>query len=86
MTRVFVGAAFAVALLGSAAAFAADAPAAGGTTTPAPATTTDTTTPTPPASLKCKAPKVPTQVTSHGKTKWKCKVPPAAPATPAAPH
>ncbi len=79
MTRVFVGAAFAVALLGSV-AYAADAPA-GGTT--APAATTDTSA-TPPASLKCKAPKVATQVTDKkGKTSWKCKAPAATPATPA---
>jgi hypothetical protein len=76
MIRTFVGTAFAVALLGSA-AFAAQAPAAGGTT-PTAATTSDT--PTPPASLKCKTPKVPTQVKGKdGKMHWKCE----APATPA---
>ena len=87
MNRAFVGAAFAVALLGSAVAYAADAPATGAMA-PA-ATTTDTS--TPPATLKCKPPKVPTQVTKNGKTKWKCVKPAATPATtpatpPAAPH
>jgi hypothetical protein len=80
MTRAFIGTAIAVALLGSAAAYAAETPAAGGST---PATTTDTTA-TPPASLHCKAPKVPTQVTGkNGKVTWKCQKPAAtAPATP----
>jgi len=78
MTRAFIGAALAVALLGSASAFAAGTPAAGGST---PAATTTDTPPTPPASLHCKAPKVPTQVTSKtGKVSWKCQKPAAAPA------
>ncbi|MBI1213932.1 MAG: hypothetical protein GC190_20920 [Alphaproteobacteria bacterium] len=75
MTRAFIGAALAVALLGSVSAYAGDA------TTPA---ATDTP-PTPPASLHCKAPKVATQVTDkHGKTSWKCvkPAPTTAPATP----
>ena len=32
-------------------------------------------------SLKCKPPKVPTQVTVKGKTKWKCGKPTTAPAS-----
>jgi hypothetical protein len=84
MTRAFFGAALAVALLGSVSAYAAGTPAAGGTTTPAPAATTTDTPPTPPASLHCKAPKVPTQVTGKtGKMTWKCQKPAATPpATP----
>ena len=81
MIRLFAGTALAVALLGSAAAYAAEAPAS---STPAPASTTDTMTPpaaTPPASLHCKAPKVATEVKGkNGKTTWKCKAPPKAPA------
>lgn len=72
MTRALLGTALAVALLGSAAAYAAETPAAGGST-PA-ATTTDA--PTPPASLHCKAPKVPTEVKGKdGKMTWKCVKP-----------
>ena len=78
MTRALFGTALAVALLGSVSAFAANAPATGGTTTPA-ATTADTP-PTPPKSLHCKAPKVPTQVKGkNGKMTWKCEKPAAAP-------
>lgn len=81
MTRAFIGAALAVALLGSVSAYAAETPATGGTT--APATTTDTP-PTPPKSLHCKAPKVPTQVAGkNGAMTWKCQKPAAAPTTPA---
>ena len=81
MTRAFIGAAVAVALLGSVSAYAAGTPAAGGST-PAPAATTTDTPPTPPKSLHCKAPKVPTQVTKNGKTTWKCVAPATPPATP----
>jgi hypothetical protein len=65
MKRMIAGAALAVFVLGSAAAFAADAP----TTPPADA-------PKPPADLKCKAPEVPTQVKDKdGKMVWKCVKP-----------
>ena len=81
MNRAFVGAAVAVALFGSALAYAADTTPPAGST---PAATTDTS--TPPASLKCKAPKVPTQVKNKaGKMVWKCMKPAATPA-PAAPQ
>ena len=88
MNRAIVGVAFAVALLGSGSAFAAGAAAPA---TPAPAAAAapmdSTTPPTPPATLKCKAPKVPTQVTSKsGKVTWKCVKPAATPATTPAPH
>ena len=77
MTRAFIGTALAVALLSSVSAYAAETPAAGGT--PAPAATTDTP-PTPPKSLKCTAPKVPTQVKGKdGKMHWKCVKPAATP-------
>jgi len=77
MTRAFIGAALAVALLGSVSAYAAGATTGGSSTMPA---ATDTPA-TPPASLHCKAPKVPTQVTSKaGKVSWKCQKPAAAPA------
>ena len=78
MIRAFLGAAVAVALVGSAVAYAADtAPAA----PMAPAATTDTS--TPPSTLKCKPPKVPTQVKSKGgKMVWKCKAPTPPPAAP----
>jgi hypothetical protein len=89
MTRAFIGAALAVALLGSVSAYAASTPAGGGST-PAPAATTDTTTPapTPPATLHCTAPKVATQVKNKktGKMQWKCVAPPAPPAAPATPQ
>jgi len=78
MTRAFIGTAFAVALVGSGFAYAAEAPAAGGSSAPA-ATTTDTP-PQPPKSLHCKAPKVPTQVKGKtGKMTWKCVKPAATP-------
>ena len=74
MTRVFIGTALAVALLGSVAAYA-DTPAAGGTTAPA-----ATDAPQPPKSLHCTAPKVPTQVKGKdGKMHWKCVKPAATP-------
>jgi len=69
MNRIIAGAALAAALLGSATAYAADTSSS--TATPAAA-------PTPPATLKCTAPKVPTQVTDKdGKTTWKCMKPKA---------
>ena len=70
LTMLLVSATLSVGMIG--AAFAADAP------TPAPATDAATPAPTPPATLKCKAPKVPTQVKNKaGKLVWKC-VKPAA--------
>ena len=78
MPYAFVGAAFAVVLVGSTVTFAADISVKGGNDAPTVSVTTDAT-PTPPASLKCKAPKVPTEVTVKGKTTWKCKVPPTLP-------
>jgi hypothetical protein len=74
MNHAFLGAALAVGLIGSAVAYAAETPAAG-SGTPAPAATD---TPTPPASLHCKAPKVPKQVKNKaGKLVWKCVAPAA---------
>ena len=83
MNRAIVGVAFAVALLGSGSAFAAGAAAPAATPAPAAAAAPmdSTTPPTPPATLKCKAPKVPTKVTSKkGKVSWKCMKPAATPA------
>ena len=83
MNRAIVGVAFAVALLGSGSAFAAGAAAPAATPAPAAAAAPADST-TPPTTLKCKAPKVPTQVTSKsGKVSWKCVKPAATPATPA---
>jgi len=78
MTRTLIGTAVAVALLSSVSAFAASAPAAGGASTTPAATTTDA--PQPPASLHCKAPKVPTEVKGKdGKSTWKCAKPASTP-------
>jgi hypothetical protein len=87
MKLILAGAAAAAVMFGSVAFAASTTPAA---STPA-ATTASTPAPAadaapaasdqPPASLHCKAPKVPTAVKGkNGKTTWKCKKPAAAPA------
>ena len=66
-----------VALIGGASVACAAPSASVGSATAAAAT--------PPATLKCKPPKVPTQLTVKGKTKWKCVKPATAPAAAAPP-